>query len=463
MRFFGRPQSWACQLVNHDRLKSPASFVNSLAFDKSDSSISRKHVLLGLAVVALFFGSLLAWAAFVPISSAAIAAGVVGKVGYRKTIQHLEGGIIHDIHIKDGDSVTSGQPLIELENIQSRSDFELLEKQKILATVKEASLIAEQLGHNTVKLPKWLNVELTDLPVREAIKGQIEASLIATRLHKEQLEIIAQRITRAEQKIGALIRQRTILEKTGEVVREELDKYLSYEKRGLVTRQMGFELKRQLMDNQADYSSNQVAIASTKQEITKLDMGKATLTASHTTKIVKELDIVRDQLVKLDEELSKTKDTLTRTVIRAPIDGEVVNLKVYTIGGVITPGQPLMDIVPSSGNLMIEARVNPMDRDTVRAGQDAEVRFSAFNQRVTEPVRGRVALISADRLIDPVTQEPYFKAIIELLEKPEDVLNGAPVHPGMHADVLIIIGVRTALRYLLDPIMMSFNHAFRED
>jgi HlyD family type I secretion membrane fusion protein len=449
-------------LLNHEQSQGITRSGINKKFDP-DVSIARTEIAIGMVVVALFVCSAVGWAGFVPLSSASIATGVIGKDGYRKTIQHLGGGIIHTILVKDGSTVTAGQTLIELIDVQARSKFELLYKQKVLATVKASSLLAEQSGQSEVIIPEWLDLDSIAPQVRVAVQGHIDAAKTGNTLHQKQLKILAQRIQRAKQKIEALHQENVILTQEGELIREEVEKYIVLVKKGIVTETRVFELKRARVSNQAKYSANKIALVSTHQEIHNLEMEKVTLITSRTKKIVDALDHVREQLVRLDEKLSATKDTLERTVIRAPISGVVVNLRVHTEGGVITSGQPLLDIVPSSGNLIVEARINPMDRDTVRVGQNAEVQFSAFNQRVTEAVQGRVAVISADRLIDPISHEPFYLAKIELLGNPEDMLNGAPIYPGMQAEVLIITGTRTAFSYVFDPIVKSFNRAFRED
>jgi len=414
-------------------LPAVQSSVSNTGFGRKDKKVANRYIYIGYLILFLFLGSVVAWSAYAPISSAAIASGLVGKDGYRKTVQHLEGGIIHQIFIKEGDNVKSNQELISLEDIQSKSDYDLLRKQKIIALTKEACLIAESKHEDKVslKLPSDVKLEALDNSVRDAIDGHIEAFYVRRELHKGQLNIIDQRILQAEEKITHV-----------------------------------FNLKRDRASNETDKTSNQVETETTRQEINNLQMEKSELVANNTKRIVSSLDSVRDQLVNLDEKLAKTEDRLERTVIRAPIEGVVVDLRVNTIGGVIQSGEPLLDIVPEAGKLIIEAQVDPRDRDTVRVGQDAEVRFTAFNQRITEPVPGKVVLISADRLVDQTLdgkQLAYYKAKIELLEDPANVMNGAPVYPGMQADVMIITGDRTALQYFLKPIVKSFNRAFRDD
>lgn len=445
------------------------SSVCTTGFDKADKKIANRYVRFGYLIIILFCGSIVSWSAFAKISSAAIAAGLVGKDGYRKTVQHLEGGIIQKILVRDGDKVRENQELIELEDIQSRSDFELLHKQKLIASTREACLIAESKDQDDVALvlPDGIELDNLDGSVRGAIEGHIEAFYVRRKLHKEQIDIIDQRIRQSEEKIKALKKELEALNKKGSIISQEQKKYQEFEKKGLVTRAQVFTLKRDKASNEADITANQVAIESTRQEINNLKMEKSELIANNTKRIVSDLDNVRDQLVDMDEKLAKTEDRLDRTVIRAPIDGVIVDLRVNTIGGVVRPGDPLLDIVPEEGNLIIEAQVDPKDRDTVSVGQNAEVRFTAFNQRITEPVPGKVIFISADRLVDKSvdgnTQLAYYKAKVELLEDPSEVLNGAPIYPGMQADVMIITGERTALEYFLNPVVKSFNRAFRDD
>ncbi|MGB5245859.1 MAG: HlyD family type I secretion periplasmic adaptor subunit [Woeseia sp.] len=437
--------------------------IKDLGFSREDSAISRRYILTGYIVTALFLGSIFMWAALVPISRAAIAPGVVGKEGYRQTVQHLEGGIIHKLLVKDGDPVEAGQVLLELADVQSRADFDLLQKQKMVAMAKEATLLAAQQGKVEVTLPAPLQSAAVGAAVRDAINGQVESSLLDTRLYRDQLEIIDRQIEGARGKIAALNGEKRVLQKSITMIREELGQYMALHEKGLVTRQVIFDLQRHVVDTEAAISSNNVALQSTAQEINDLEREQSRLTASHFEAISAELDAVRAQLVGLDEKLSKTVDTLERTVIRAPTAGVVVNLQVNTVGGVISSGQPLMDIVPNAGKLMVDARVNPIDRDTVQVGQDAEIRFSAFNRRTTEPVAGRVTLISADSLTDAVTNQSYYLAKIELLEDPAEAGNGGSIFPGMQADVFIVTGSRTALSYLTEPIVRSFSRAFRED
>ena len=444
------------------------SSVSNIGFGKNDNKVAISYVRLGYIIILIFFGSVGAWIAYVPVSSAAIAPGLLGKDGNRKTIQHLEGGIIDKILIKDGDKVEANQELIILKNIQSGADFNLLTKQKLIAMTKEAGLVAESKKQEefSAVLPANVTLDALSKSVRDAIEGQVGAFYIRRKLYLEQLSNIDQHMHQALIIIKSLDNQMHALNKNGKLIAEEQVEYLEFEKQGLVTREQVFRLKRDRATNETEKMTNRYAIESKRQDINNLNLDKLKLEAANTKRIMSDLDTVRDQLVDMDEKLAKTKDRLERTIIHAPIEGVIVDLRVNTIGGIIKSGEPLLDIVPDAGSLIIEAQVNPKDRDTVKIGQVAEVRFTAFNQRTTQPVKGRVVFISADRLLGAGPdgkQFPYYKAKVELLEDPADVMNGAPVYQGMQAEVMIVTGERTVLEYFLKPIVKSFSYAFKDD
>lgn len=444
------------------------SSVSNLGFEKKDRKVASRYVFLGYLMILLFFGSIGAWTAYAPVSSAAIAPGLLSKDGKRKTVQHLEGGIIDKILVQDGDKVEANQELIVLKNILSGADYNLLIKQKLIALTKEAGLLAEFENRKelTLEFPGDIDLDAMDKSVKDAIQGQIDAFHVRRDLHREQVNLIEQHIQQAEIVIRTLQNQMKALDKKGAIIAQEQAVYQDLKSKGLATREQVFRLKRDEAANETDRMTNQYSTESKRQSINSLKLEKLQLISTNKKRIVSDLDTVRDQLVDLDEKLAKTRDRLERTVIHAPIGGVIVDLKVNTIGGIVRPGEPLLDIVPDEGKLIIEAQIDPKDRDTVKIGQEAQVRFSAFNQRITQPVRGKVVLISADRLVDSDPNGKnisYYKAKVELLEDPSEVMNGAPVYPGMQAEVMIITGNRTVLEYLLKPVRKSFNHAFRDD
>ena len=439
-----------------------SNFFHSRNINNNEINVYGKEVSFGLCVISLFIITVLIWSSIVPLSSAAIAPAVVSVDGYKKVVQHLEGGIIKKILVKDGDIVLPGRPLIEMDDIQIRADYDLWYKKKVRETAKEARLLAEYHDKDIIDFPDWMTQNQEDQEVRNAIQSQIDTFNVIHNSFHAQIEVLNQSIIDANNKVSELHGQSKALDKQKSLVHSELKKFRILVKKGLVTRAQVFNLEEQEAKLDVDISSTLIAIASVKQEINKLQMEVNELKTSRAKATINELNLVREELVKLEQEMAKAKDKLERSVIKAPIEGVVVNRQVHTLGGVISSGQPLLDIVPANSNLIVEARVDPRDRDTVQVGQTAEVRFTAFNQRVTAPVKAHVILISADRLMDEVNKTPYYQAKIELLEDPQEIL-GAAVYPGMQAEVMITTGSRTAIGYIFAPITQSFNRAFKEE
>ena len=428
---------------------------------------TRTEVVAGYAIIGVFFGVLLGWAAFIPLSSAAIAPGIIRVQGFSKTIQHLEGGIVRGLNVSDGDEVSRGQVLIKLDDIQIKTEFEMLQAQLIVTTARESRLFAEFSGKEKISFPEWLYEKLLDKTseamVAKAIKRQMELFDTRTGILNNQLEIYNTRLKESKNQIHELQGGVAALTKQMGIVSDELKKTHEYLKKGWVTQRDIFKLQEGNAGIEANIKDKQAQLASVQEQIGQLQYQKNELKISRVNEASQQLRETRDRVIELTHLMSQARDKLNRTSIRAPIDGVVVNLKTHTIGGVISPGDPLLDVVPNSQNLVIDARVNPKDRDTVQFGQSAEIRFTAFNKRSSIPLKGQVVTISADRLIDEKTNEPYYATQVKLLEDPRRILGESTIFPGMQAEVIIVTGKRTALDYLIRPFLRSFSRALRED
>lgn len=212
----------------------------------------------------------------------------------------------------------------------------------------------------------------------------------------------------------------------------------------------------------SEIRDKQAELHAVQQDLGVLDSEQEAIRNNRLKEVNQRLQEDRQLMIELQHAISKEQDRLLRTALRAPVNGTVVNLQQHTIGGVIAPGQIIMDIVPEGQSLIIDAKVDPKDRDIVEAGQPAKISFTAFSQRSSRPVDGKVKLISADRITDQVTQTDYFLAKIEITESPESLFKEIPIHPGMQAEVMIVTGERTALNYLITPLQRSFSRAFVE-
>lgn len=421
-----------------------------------------QEIRWGYLIILLFFGGVIGWAAIAPLSTAAIAPGVVIMDGYRKTVQHLEGGIVEKILVRDGDRVVTGQPLLELQRLATETEYKVLQSQRILTATKESRLAAEYTGSDEITFLDWLQAQ-THLPeIAKAIAGQQDIFVNRRNLLNTQKISLAAELAEAERELTSYLSKAAALERQRDLIVKEIAEYERLSKKGFVTRIQFFPLKRQSAEIDADISNNQAVIATSEQRIAQLKAKTAALVNEYTTEVAEQLRETRDQLVEIEHLIGNAKNKLERTTIRAPVDGIVINLKVHTLGGVIQQGEGILDIVPINGEPVVEAHLDPKDRDMVKTGLDAQVRFSAFNQRAFQPIPGRVINVSADAVQGTDKQQSYYLAKIQLLEDPAKILNGAQIQPGMQADVLIVTGERTALEYFVAPFLRSFTRAMRE-
>ena len=416
-------------------------------------------VVFGGIVVALFFGGFGVWAALAPLESAAIARGILSVDSKRKTVQHLEGGIVADILVKEGEEVVAGQNVVALDDTKARTSFSLIEAQYHSTAVLQARLQAERDGLEQIQWPEWL---------REAVSGekifatqerifQARAQLLEnhTGIYDHRIAQMHEEVAGFEEEIKAQNLQIDLLE-------EEVQGISGLVEQGFEGKTRLLALKRRQAEVAGARARNRALIARVEQRIGEARLNITELANARLNEVVVELRDAETRLSDLRERLSAARHVLSRTHIAAPVSGTVVNLQVFTLGGVIRPGQPLMDIVPAGDELVIEAQVEPIDIDVVYVGLPAQVRLTAFSQLTTPILAGTVLQVSADSLFDERTGAPYYVARVALdPDQPE--LEGLKLQPGMPAEVMIVTGARTPLDYLLKPIVTSLGRALREE
>jgi len=316
----------------------------------------RLYIVKSKIVIAVLFGGFGLWAAFAPLSSAAIAPGVVKVDSYRKTVQHLEGGIVSRILVHEGDAVAQGQPLVRLDDADDEADL-------------------------------------------KAVGGQIGALKAETAALMEQLPSLEEQ----------LVDQRALFQK------------------GYAKKSQLFELERSVVKLKGDVEAN------------------------------------NDRLTSLREQQAKARAKIERSVVTAPQDGVVMNLRTHTPGGVIAPGGDVLDLVPSHDKLVFEVKIRPLDIDVVRPGLPATIHFVAYKQRTTPVVEGKVTRVSADAVTEERTGQVYFLATVEVGSDELTRVPNVKLYPGMPVEAAIVTGSRTMLAFLLQPFTDSFAHAFREE
>ncbi|MFR0675412.1 HlyD family type I secretion periplasmic adaptor subunit [Enterobacterales bacterium AW_CKDN230030176-1A_HGKHYDSX7] len=423
----------------------------------SDRGIRR----IGLTIVLVTFGIFGTWAAFAPLSNAVHGSGFVTVQSYRKTVQHLEGGIVKELLVRDGDSVKKGDPVIVLDESQLSAEYESTRNQLIVARYKEARLRAERDQLDTIP-PVELKGTDSDR-AKEALAGeqQVFVSRKASRLG--EISVHREQISQLKAQIGGLeemIRTKQGLEKSysGEI--KQLKDLLA---QGFVDNQRLLESQRKLDMLRTEMADHKSTIAKTKLQISETELQIVQLDKKFSADVADELAQVQAQVFDLQEKEAALQDRLSRIVIRAPETGMVLDMKVHTIGGVVQAATPLMDIVPITSDLVVEARVAPSDIDRLELGKTADIRFSAFNNATTPVIEGKLTRISADRLTDERSGDPYYLVRVKVTDDGMKKLANRKLQPGMPADVLINAGDRTMLEYLLKPARNMFATSMIEE
>jgi len=424
----------------------------------SDRPIRR----FGYGVVVLLLGLGGALAGFAPIESAALASGVVQVEGKRKTIQHLEGGIVSEILVANGEKVDLGESLILLDAVKDRAELDILQGRSYNTRALVDRLIAERDDGTAVTFSKWLEgAASSDERARNAIAS--EQALFQARLtdRNGEAEVLQQRIAQYQQQINGL---RSVLESKNRVsvsLQEEIADLSELLEEGYVDKQRLRELERGLAQNLGEISDLTAKIAAAEVAIGETRLQILQLGKRFKTEVVNDLTEAQEQFYDLQQQLATTSDRVERATVRAPVGGIILNLLVNTEGAVIRPGDVLLEIVPRTEDLVIDAQISPMDIDRVKLGQEAEIRFAVFKDAYT--VTGELVKLSPDSLIDEETGAPYYSAEVKLLQEDLHLLEGLTLVPGMPAEVLVKTGHRTLLSYLTSPLNRMFSRSLIEE
>jgi HlyD family secretion protein/epimerase transport system membrane fusion protein len=442
---------------------SPASTENRWN-SPTPQALLHKPVLIGYLVVGLFFGGLGAWATMAHISSAAVASGVVSPEGSRKTIQHLEGGIIAEILVDDGDEVKAGQPLVVLQETQARAAFEVLEGDRQLLAARLARLLAEQMRQEEITFPDWLlQAEPEDAELRQILASQRDLFSTRREVHDGRKAIGQKRIDELNEEISGLKSQIVNQRRQLKLIDEEITMKEKLVDKGMIPRPELLELQRMKADIQGEIAENTAGIARARQSIGETELQIVNEDSRRMDDIVNEMSETRSELASVEERLFAQRDVLERTVVTAPVAGIIVQKRFHTTGGVVGPAQPILDIVPQDTQLLIDARVRPVDIDEVAIGQEARVHFLALVERRLPQIKGIVMKVSADSLLDEVTGQSHYLAQVQVPAKELAKLGeDTRITPGMPAEVLIVTGERTFLEYLIQPLLDSLRRSFRE-
>lgn len=417
--------------------------------------------LIGMVILLVVFGGFGLWAMFAPLDSAALAPGVVTVKSYRKTVQHLEGGIVSEILVSNGQLVEQGQTLLVLDNTQSKAELGILKGQYFTTRAMENRLAAERDLLDVIEFSDDLDTE--DVRALEAIKNERQIFVARRDDRLGEIEVLEQRIMQLESQIQGL---QALISSKEEIVAsydDEVNDLVELLADGYVDKQRLRDLQRSRSRSLGELADNRASIAQAEVQIGETRLQILQLNKRFTTDVVDQLAQTQAGVYDLRERISAIEDRLRRTVITAPVAGIVMGMNTHTIGGVVQPGKTLLDIVPDLAELVIEAQVSPIDIDRVTPGMETTVRFSAFKNATTPTIKGQLTQISADRLVDEQTGSPYYLARVELTEEGKKMLGPLILVPGMPAEVLIKTGERTFFDYLVQPASNAFARSLIED
>jgi epimerase transport system membrane fusion protein len=427
----------------------------------------RRLQWLGILIVLVLFGGFGTWAVLAPLASAAHAPGVIALESYRKTVQHLEGGIVKTIDVRDGQAVEKGQVLMRLEDTQPRTQLETLRGQYFIMLAREARLSAQRDGLAQVSYPTELLQNQKDERVQQAIRVQNQTFRVRKTAHEGEISLYEQQVGQLRAKAAGLRAQRTSRERLVASFRGELGDFQALFERGYARKGKVRELEREWARSEGQLGELIANLAAIDLQVSETKLKILQLKKDLQREVARDFSEVQGQLFELREKIQLFRDIVERTVVRAPRTGAVLDLQVHTLGAVVKAGAKLLDIVPHGERLVIESKVSPVDIDRVRVGQVAEVRFTAFKMRDLPRVDGKVIALSADVLVDEtdVRKTPYYLARVDIAPKGLQDLTRQKLDlvAGMPAEVLINTGERTLFRYLIDPIKNTVARSLIED
>ena len=417
---------------------------------------------IGFWVILIFLVGSLGWASVAPLASGAVATGIISPDGSRRTVQHLEGGIIQEIRAKDGDEVSAGQVLVTLQATQALAMNEMLTEQAQTLQAMRARLLSEQSGMDEIVFPAELLGAMS--PHLEAmLHGQTSLFEKRREAFRAQVRIIENRVAQYHEQIGAFQSQLDSASAQITFVEDELKGKESLFKRGLTTKTEVLRLERSKAALFGERGKHVGAIAEVKQRLDELATQKISLEADRAQEISTELERLRTEYAEISERLNSSRDILERTAIVAPVSGKVVNSRFKTTGGVVKAGEAIMDIVPTGERLLIDVHISPRDIDIVRPQLPAIVHLTAYSSRGLPRINGFVRDVSADSMLDQVTGQSFFLARVEVLKEDLSRIGDEYVLlAGMPAEVMIVTGERTVVSYLLEPFLDAFRRGLRE-
>ena len=423
---------------------------------------ARRLIRAGLAVIVALVLGIGIWMVVTPLSGAAIAPGAVKVDMNRKTLQHQEGGIIKEILVRDGSHVEAGQTLLVINDVRVDANYDLLITQLDSEMAKASRLFAESTLESPVSYAKELLSRDEESRVKELMRRENAVFGTRRQMLDAQIKLLKEQIQEAQREAAGLGEQVEAEKRVIQWQQEELRANQQLEEKGFMSKTRLLALQRGVAEYEARLGEHRAALAQARQRSGDFELRIASLRNNYMKEAADELKEATAKTYDLRERLRPSLDASQRQKVIAPVSGEVVDLRVTTVGAVVGPREPLLDIVPVNPELIVEARVRPEDITYVKIGGDADVRLSAFKQRITPTVTGKVIYVSADSLTDNKTGATYYLTHVKLTAESLKEAGDLKLQAGMPAEVFVKTPARTPLQYLLDPLTGFLQRSFRE-
>jgi HlyD family secretion protein len=422
----------------------------------------RRHLLVAVVVVSILIVGVGGWGATAVISGAVVASGSLVVDSNVKKVQHLTGGIVGELRVRDGDRVRAGDIVVRLDETVTRANLAIVTKGLDELTARKARLESERDGSDTIIFPAQLLAGAGDPDRAAAMDSERKLFNLRRTARNGQKAQLKERIAQLQEEITGLTAQQNSKTKETALIERELAGVRELWKQNLVQLNRLTALEREATRLDGERGQLIAAAAQAKGKIAETSLQILQIDQDIASDVAKELREVDGKIGEFIERKVAAEDQLKRIDIRAPQDGTVFQLAVHTVGGVITASDPIMLIVPEADNLSVEVKVNPQDIDQLQLNQKAILRFTAFNVRTTPEIEGTVTRISADTSTDQRTGQSYYTIRIAMAADQIERLGDVKLLPGMPVEAFVQTGDRTMWSYLMKPLHDQFVRAFRE-
>ena len=448
-------QLWPAR--SHSLLTPHTFFEGDVISSPGPSKMLRRPFKVGLFVIAMFVLFFVGWGAVAPLSGGAIASAHVTPEGGIRTVQHLEGGIIRKLHVREGDRVGQGDPLVTLANATAEADMQVLRQRRNALLAEQRRLEVETTGRNEL-------VFSDELAAEDPILIQAQRKVFDTRraMVRARKNIFFRRIDQLYEQIAGYRAQADSASEQMALLNEEISDKTRLLTGGLARKGELLQLQRMLSGLGGDLGEYRAEIARADEQIGEARLELLSIDVQHAAENAVRIAEISKELDEVERMLEAKSDVLQRAVIPAPVAGTVAKIRIVTTGGVVSPGEPILDIVPQNDQLFVDAMIQPIDIDLLEIGTAAKVTLTAYAGNTAPPISGRVVSISANTMREEVSNRDYYLARVAISES---ILENADLNlvPGMTAEVMFVTAERTFLAYLLEPLTRVVRRGLRED